>query len=368
MPERLIVLTAGGTGGHVFPAEALAEELLRRGYRLTLITDRRGHAYRGALGQIPTIRIRAGGIAGLGIVGKLTSAFALVAGLFQARGLLKSLEPAAVVGFGGYAAFPTMFAAQQLKIPTLVHEQNAVLGRANRALAPGIKRIATSFDKVRFVGRHSNRAVFTGMPVRPAVAAMRQKPYPALDGKIRLLVIGGSQGARVLSEVVPVALARLPEALRGRLQVSQQCRPEDIELVRAAYAGTGIDVTLQSFFDDVPERLAAAHLVIARSGASTVSELTAVGRPAILVPYPHATDDHQTDNAKAVEAAGAAWLVPQPEFTVETLSARLEALLSQPEELATAAGRARAAGVPDAASRLADIVAALAGKSEGVSP
>ncbi len=363
---RLIALTAGGTGGHVFPAEALAQELLHRGYRLALITDHRGRSYAGTLGQLQTFRISAGGIAGLGLLGKLSSACALVAGLVQARRLLRALKPAAAVGFGGYAAFPTMFAAGRLGVPAVVHEQNAVLGRANRMLASRVARIATSFDQVRFLGASADRAVPTGMPVRPAVAAMRDVPYPALDQRIRLLIIGGSQGARVLSEVVPAALARLPEALRARLDVSQQCRPEDIEGVRAAYAGTGIAATLQSFFDDVPQRLAAAHLVIARSGASTVAELTAVGRPAILVPYPHATDDHQTDNAKAVAASGAAWLMPQSEFTIENLAARLQTLLSQPEHLAAAAGCARAAGTPDAAIRLADLVETLMHKHEEV--
>lgn len=364
MPEApLIVLTAGGTGGHVFPAEALAEELLRRGCRLALVTDRRGHAYGGALGSLQTFRIRAGGLAGRGVLGTLKGAAELVVGLFQARRLLKTLRPAAVVGFGGYASVPAVFAAIQLKIPTAIHEQNAVLGRANRLVAPSVKRIAKSFADTRFIGRDSNRAVLTGMPVRPAVAAMRDQPYPALglDAPLRLLVMGGSQGARVLSQVVPAALAALPASLRARIELSQQCRPEDLDAVRAAYDGTGIRVELASFFADVPQRLAAAHLVITRSGASTVGELTAVGRPAILVPYLHATDDHQTANAKAMEAAGAAWLMPQPSFTVEALRMRLESLLSQPAALIAAAEGARAAGIPDAASRLADVAEQLAG-------
>lgn len=357
MPEpRLIVLTAGGTGGHVFPAEALAGELARRGFRLALITDRRGHAYRGALADIPTHRIRAGGIAGRGILSKAWSLFEIVIGLVQARALLRRMRPAAVVGFGGYASAPAMLAATRLGIPTAVHEQNAVLGRANRLLARSVSRIATSFAETR----HAGRAVLTGMPVRPPVAALACAPYPAFDGAIRLVVIGGSQGARVLSEVVPAALARLPEDLRRRIEVSQQCRPEDLEAVRAAYAGTGIAATLESFFGDIPERLAKAHLAIARSGSSTVAELQVIGRPAILVPYPFATDDHQTANAQAVAAAGGGWLVPQPEFTAETLAARLAALLDSPESLAEAAAHARAAGMPDAAARLADLVEAIA--------
>ena len=203
----------------------------------------------------------------------------------------------------------------------------------------------------------------TGMPVRAAIARLRDTPYPALgdSGPIRLLVLGGSQGARILSEVIPAALAALPEAVRTRLQVAQQCRPEDLEMVRAAYAGTGIDATLDSFFADVPERMSQAHLVIARSGASTVAELTALGRPAILVPYPHAIDDHQTANARAVDEAGGAWLMPQPAFTSDALAGRLDSLFTQPGTLARAAGCARAAGRPDAAALLADLVAALPG-------
>lgn len=359
----LILLAAGGTGGHVFPAEALAAELLRRGYRLALVTDRRGKAYGGTLGELTTWRIRAGGLAGRGVVGLVKGAFDLLLGLVQARRLLKRLRPAAVIGFGGYAAFPTVFAAQQLRIPAALHEQNAVLGRANRAVANGCRRIATSYADVRFLGALANRATLTGMPVRPAVAAMRSHAYqpPLAGGPLRLLVLGGSQGARILSEVIPAALARLPADLRERLHVAQQCRPEDLDAVRAAYAGTGIDADLESFFSDVPERLADAHLVICRSGASTMAELTAIGRPAILVPYPHAIDDHQTANAEALDAVGGAIVMPQTGFTAETLAARLDGLLTDPEALADMATRARAAGHPDAAERLADLVAALAG-------
>jgi UDP-N-acetylglucosamine--N-acetylmuramyl-(pentapeptide) pyrophosphoryl-undecaprenol N-acetylglucosamine transferase len=359
----LIVLAAGGTGGHVFPAEALAAELLRRGFRLALITDRRGKAYGGALGEVTTHRISAGGLAGRGVLGLIGGAVELVVGLFQARRLLKQLRPAAVVGFGGYAAFPTMFAARQLRIPTALHEQNAVLGRANRAVAPGCRRICTAYPAVKFLGKLANRATLTGMPVRPAVAGMRDRPYqpPADHGPLRLLVLGGSQGARVLSQVIPAALARLPQELRERLHIAQQCRPEDLEAVRAAYAGAGIDAELESFFSDVPERLADAHLVICRSGASTMGELTVIGRPSILVPYPHAIDDHQTANAQSLDAAGGAILMPQSAFTAEALAARLQALLANPQALADMADRARAAGHPDAAVRLADVAATLAG-------
>lgn len=362
----LILLTAGGTGGHVFPAEALAAELAGRGYGLALVTDRRGQAYGGALGAIDTHRIAAGGIAGRGIAAKVGAVLELGLGVIQARRLLKRLRPAVVVGFGGYASVPAMVAAALTGCPSVIHEQNAVLGRANRLLAGTVRRIATSFGEVSHMDeRLKGKIVHTGMPVRAAVAALRDAPYPPLDdaSPISLLVLGGSQGARVLSEVVPAALARLPESIRTRLSVSQQCRPEDLDAVRAAYAGSGITTTLESFFHDVPERLAAAHLVIARAGASTVAELTALGRPAILVPYPHAIDDHQTANAHALDEAGGGWLMPQDAFTPETVAARLQSLFTQPGTLARAAGCARAAGRPNAAARLADAVIDLFARS-----
>ncbi|HLN24026.1 MAG TPA: undecaprenyldiphospho-muramoylpentapeptide beta-N-acetylglucosaminyltransferase [Patescibacteria group bacterium] len=360
--RKLIVLTAGGTGGHVFPAEALAAELLDRGYELALVTDRRGQAYGGTLGRLTTYRISAGGIAGRGLAARLRGVAELGVGCLQARLLLRRLKPAAVIGFGGYASIPAMMAATSAGFATALHEQNAVLGRANRLLAPRVTRIATCYAELsHLVPAWKAKVVQTGMPVRVAVAAMRERDYPAItdNGPVKLLVLGGSQGARILSEVVPAALALLPDRLRARVVISQQCRPEDIDSVRAAYAGTGIDATLESFFHDVPERLADAHLVIARSGASTVGELTALGRPAILVPYPHAIDDHQTANAHAVDEVGGGWLIPQTAFSPETLAARLESLFALPGSLTRAAACARTAGVPDAAARLADLVGSL---------
>lgn len=368
MSAPLIVLAAGGTGGHVFPAEALAGELLGRGHRAVLITDRRGRAYGGALGQLTTYRINAGGVAGRGVLGRLRGLLEVGVGFFQARSLLRRLRPALVIGFGGYAAVPTVAAAAQARLATAIHEQNAVLGRANRLLASRVDRIATSFREVRLLAA-AGKTTLTGMPVRPAIAALRDAAYaaPGADGPLRLLVLGGSQGARVFSEVVPAALERLPADLRSRLDVCQQCRPEDLEAVQAAYARLGIAATLASFFRDVPERLAAAHLVIARSGASTVAELTAAGRPAILVPYPFAIDDHQTANAQAIDEAGGAWLIPQPSFTAEALAARLEALFATPGTLSLAAARAFDAGRPDAAARLADMVTEMIGHHQEIS-
>jgi UDP-N-acetylglucosamine--N-acetylmuramyl-(pentapeptide) pyrophosphoryl-undecaprenol N-acetylglucosamine transferase len=357
---RLIVLAAGGTGGHVFPAEALAQELLAQGHRLALITDKRGTGYTGTLGLIDTYHIRGQGIAGQGLVGKLKGVIALGAGVLDARRLLHELKPAAVVGFGGYASAPTVVAATQLGIPTVIHEQNAVLGRANRLLARRVNRVCTSFDLARPAPAQAT-VIRTGLPVRPAVAAMRNTPYatPDADGPFRIVVMGGSQGARIFSDVIPAAVRLLPESFRKRLEISQQCRPEELDRTHAAYADTGAHVELRCFFDNVPVLMANAHLLITRSGASTVAEATVVGRPSLLVPYPFAADDHQTANAQAVDAAGGAWMIRQPFFTPEDLAQRLNAFAVAPYSLAAAATAAAAFAVPDAAHRLADVVTTL---------
>jgi UDP-N-acetylglucosamine--N-acetylmuramyl-(pentapeptide) pyrophosphoryl-undecaprenol N-acetylglucosamine transferase len=361
MSGLLIALAAGGTGGHVFPAEALAGELMARGHRLVLFTDRRGKEFGGALGSLATLPIRSGGIAGRGIGQRIAAIFDLVIGFFQARAKLKELRPAAVVGFGGYASVPPMLAAIQLGLPSVIHEQNAVLGRANRLLASRARMIATSFAETSETPSEAARVSHIGMPVRPNVVSLRALPYPAIgEAGINLLVTGGSQGARILSEVLPKAIAALPHELRQRLSIVQQCRPEDIEAVREEYSKLAVKAELSHFFADLPERLAASHLVICRAGASTMAELTVVGRPAILVPYMHAIDDHQTANAHALEAAGGGWLIPQESFTAESLSARLASLLASPGTLERAALCAKTAGRPDAVARLADLVLASA--------
>jgi UDP-N-acetylglucosamine--N-acetylmuramyl-(pentapeptide) pyrophosphoryl-undecaprenol N-acetylglucosamine transferase len=360
--NRLVVLAAGGTGGHVFPAEALAAELAGRGFDLALITDRRGGAFGTALDSIETHRIRAGGIAGKGLFARIDSALELAMGTVQARRLLKRLNPAVVIGFGGYASVPTMLAASIGRRATAIHEQNAVLGRANRLLATRVDRIATSFDaSVGVPAEAASKVVHTGMPVRPTVTAVRDRSYPAIreSGPLNLLILGGSQGAHVFSEVLPATVGRLPEALRPRLRIAQQCRPEDIDETAAAYGRMGMEAELATFFDDVPDRLADAHLLIGRAGASTVAEIAAVGRPAILVAYPFAIDDHQAANAHAVDEAGAGWLMPQDAFTPETLAARLQSLIELPATLEKAAAAARASGRHDAAARLADMVCDL---------
>ncbi len=357
---HLIALAAGGTGGHVFPAEALAQELLNLGHRLVLITDNRGAAYGGTLGQLETLRVNAGAIAGRSLLGRASAMANLGLGYFQARQHLMHLRPAAVVGFGGYAAAPTVLAASNLRIATVIHEQNAVLGRANRMLAGRVQRICTSFDLVEPPPAGAT-VIRTGNPVRPSIAAVRNTPYiaPAQTGPFRMLVLGGSQGARIFSDVIPAAVAKLPRSLARRLEIAQQCRPEDLERVEAAYAPLGLKTQLSHFFDNVPQLLANAHLMITRSGASTVGEITVAGRPAVLVPYPFAADDHQTANAKALVEKHGAWLMPQDDFTPATLAAQLTQFLTKPELLADVAAASSAFGTPDAASRLAAVVTAL---------
>jgi UDP-N-acetylglucosamine--N-acetylmuramyl-(pentapeptide) pyrophosphoryl-undecaprenol N-acetylglucosamine transferase len=368
MPQMasLIVLTAGGTGGHVFPAEALAGELVRRGFHLALITDARGDSYGGILGDVDTYRVRAGGVAGKGVLAKIRSVLELIVGTWQARGLLKKLKPKAVVGFGGYASVPTMLAACSGDYKTALHEQNAVLGRANRLLATRVDRIATSFENIQGIPVEAkSKVVRTGMPVRDMVITCASQPYPALapDTPVRIMVMGGSMGARVMSDVVPAAIAQLPETLRQRLHITQQCRPEDIERVKTAYANMGVTVELDRFFSDIPERLAASHLLIARSGASTVAEVTVIGRPSVLVPYPHAIDNHQDRNAHAVDEAGAGWLIPETSFSPELLAKRLQALVEMPATLNNAAECSKAIGRADAVKELADLVCQLMGEN-----
>lgn len=364
MSARTIVLAAGGTGGHMFPADALARELQDRGHRLVLATDKRGAGQGQTLASLETHVVRAGTVAGAGVGRKVGGLMNVVAGVFQARALLPRLQPHAVVGFGGYPSLPTMLAAARLGTPAAIHEQNAVLGRVNRLLVSKVAAVALSFsDTERLDADARARRVVTGNPVRPEVVGYRDQAYrgPDATSPVRLLVFGGSQGARIFGQVVPVALAKLDSDLKARLHVVQQCRPEDLETVRAAYAEIGIEAELAPFFGDLPQRMAAAHLTIARAGASTVFELAAMGRPALLVPLPHAADDHQTANANAFSETGAGWTISQASFTPDELYGRLNALLSVPHYLEQAAAAARRFGDPGAAGRLADLVESLAG-------
>lgn len=357
--RRLVVLATGGTGGHLFPAAALAEVLAQRACALALFTDRREAKLPPALAGLPIERLPAKGVAGRGLPGRVLAVGELAYGTWKAMRRLRHYRPAAVVGFGGYASVPTVLAAARIGIPTILHEQNAVIGRANRVAVGKARAICTSFEVVAGLAADvGSRTIRTGNPVRAAIAALRDQPYPTPipGGPLSLFVTGGSQGARVFGEVVPAAVALLPEAQRRRLAIVQQCRPEQIEAARGAYAAAGVAAELAPFFPDMAERLAAAHLMIGRSGASTVAELAAAGRPAVLVPYPYAIDDHQTANAQAMAAAGGAWLMPQDSFTPHALAATLERLLGQPQTLVEAAACARALGVVDAAERLAGVV------------
>jgi UDP-N-acetylglucosamine--N-acetylmuramyl-(pentapeptide) pyrophosphoryl-undecaprenol N-acetylglucosamine transferase len=362
--ERIkVVLAAGGTGGHVFPAQALAAQLLERGIEPVLFSDRRGESFDE---DMQVRRIRGGAIAGKTLWERLRSFAALGAGSLQAGWALGRFSPEAVVGFGGYASVPTVLAASVGVVPTIIHEQNAILGRANRMLARRAGRIATAFEGVSGLPRGTDhKLVRTGMPVRAAFARLRDRAYrpPEPGGPIRLLVLGGSQGARVFSEVVPAAIDRLNARWRSRLVVTQQCRPENLAAVEDSYRKIGISAELSSFFDDVPQRLAAAHLLISRAGASTVAEMTTIGCPALLVPYPYAADDHQTANAQAVVQADGGWLVAQDDFSPEQLSARLDELFGYPEALSAAAAGSRSAGFDRATARLADLVLEVIGTS-----
>lgn len=355
---QTVVLAAGGTGGHIFPAQALAEELTARGYHVVLVTDKRFEKYTSAFTNVDIRIIRSGSMSG-GALRRVLNIGNILLGVLQARRFLKALKPVAVVGFGGYPSFPTMVAATSLKLYTLLHEQNSVLGRANRVLAKRVSKIATSFTHTSHVPEEAqHKLVFTGNPVRLGIRALHDVPYPELseDGKIYLLIMGGSQGATVFSRIVPEAIRLLPPALRSRLRLDQQCRQADIAAVRDAYSEMGVNANCATFFNDVPARLASAHLVIGRAGASTVAELLVAGRPAILVPYPQAMDDHQRYNANTVEDAGGGWLMPEDGFTAEALSDKLEHFLTLPSALSKAAQNARKAGHPEAAQLLAQLV------------
>ncbi len=356
-----IAIAAGGTGGHFFPAEALAATLIARGRRVVLLTDARSGGLKSAVFAGGETHVLPGaGIAGRSLVQAFKAVLSLAAGVFRARSVLSRLGAGALVGFGGYPCVPPLVAIRLLRRrpAVILHEQNAVLGRANRSQAATANCLALSFaGTTRVPG--GTRTEVTGNPVRPAIAALAGAAYPAIGETFSLLILGGSLGARVFSDVVPEAVLALPAALRARVRVTQQCRPEDLERVRAAYASAGVQADLAAFFGDVADRLRDAHLVIARAGASTVSELAVVGRPAILVPLPTAIDDHQTGNARALADAGGAWLMPQTAFTAAALTAKLTDLLNDPTALATAAAAARTQARPDAAAALADLVESL---------
>lgn len=361
--SRHFVLAAGGTGGHLLPAFALATELERRGHHVALVTDERGAKIPGKPSFLPAHVLPAGRL-GKNPIALAKGLAAIWRGRAMALRLFESFQPACVVGFGGYPALPALLAARAAKIPTVIHEQNAVLGRVNRLLAKRVDAIATAYMEVeRLDPKLWAKVHRVGNPVRAEVLALRGEPFPSFsdDSLFRVLVTGGSQGASILSEVVPDGLAMLPPALRHRLQVTQQCRPEDLEAVRARYAGHQIPAELGTYFEDMATRLAETHLFIGRSGASTIAELTAVGRPAILVPLPIATDDHQAVNAREMVKAGGARAIRQSGFTPKELAKQIQTMALNPASLANAAHAAWNCGLPNAVSDLADLVEGFGG-------
>ncbi|MFD1696487.1 undecaprenyldiphospho-muramoylpentapeptide beta-N-acetylglucosaminyltransferase [Roseibium aestuarii] len=359
---KTILLTAGGTGGHLFPAQALASELQRRGHVVELATDERADKYGSAFPARAVHLIASETLRGKSPLKLAKTAWSLLRGTWQARRVIKRLKPDVVVGFGGYPTFPPMFAARLTGTPSILHEANGVMGRANVMLAGGVTAVATSLPLAHVADEIKKRSVETGNPVRDAVIEVAATPYPALGGEgvINLLVFGGSQGARFFSDCVPQALALMPDHLRKRIWLVQQCRPEDLERVREIYHAAGVEAELHSFFTDMPARIAQAHLVVSRSGASTISELSVIGRPAILVPLPGAIDQDQLANAVGLANAGAAWPIAQNELTPERLAVELTHLFENPDQLKAAAAAALSQGKPDAVRRLADLVERVA--------
>lgn len=363
-PERHFILAAGGTGGHVVPAHAVGEALRARGHLVSLVTDERTLNLPGLFAHVPRHVIDSGSPGRGGVRGLLSMVPRILAGRAAALRLFDTYPPSAVIGFGGYPSLPAVLAALRLKLPTLVHEQNAVLGRVNRLLARRVDAIATSFsdvDKVPPSARH--KVTLTGNPVREEVLALRDEPFPDLkdDSILRILVVGGSQGARVLSDVVPQAMTLLPASLRRRLQITQQCREEDLDKVRAVYSTNDIPASLATYIEDMDERLRWSHLVIARAGASTLTELAAAGRPSILVPLPGATDNHQAHNCRELVEAGGARMIPERAFSPQELAKQVQKIALTPGALANAAARAHGCGRPAATARLADLAERLAG-------
>jgi len=364
MAEGGVLVAAGGTGGHLFPAEALAAALARRNVSVGLLTDARAARHAGAFPPQAIHVIPSATIRGRDPLSLAKTASLLGYGVVKAWLMLPRLRPAIVVGFGGYPSVPPLLAASLRGIPTLIHEQNAVMGRANRMLASRVRAIATGFAGV--LNREpslSAKATHTGNPVRPAVIAAAATPYPPLDagGTLRLLVFGGSQGARVMADIVPPAIEKLDPTVRARLHIVQQARDEDFPRVRDAYARLGVAADVAPFFNDLPARMAASHLIVSRSGASTVAELSAIGRPGILVPLPHALDQDQRANAGVLMEAGGAIRLEQADFTPERLAAEVATLAGEPGRLADMAAAAKAAGILNAADRLADLVLRVGG-------
>lgn len=355
--KPLIILTAGGTGGHVFPAESLAEELLRRGYRLALVTDSRGKDnYQGKLSEIPNYSVCSGALVGKSKLFKIKSLIKTCWGVVQSAYILFTRKPACVIGFGGYASFPCSMAAILLGIDLIIHEQNSVMSRTNRFLSKYAALIAQSFRNAKYTPPHI-KTILTGMPIRTAIADLNKQTYPEIkDGHYNLLVIGGSQGAKIFGEVIPEAIRKLPQELQKKLTVTQQCRKADVEDVEPRYQDCACRVNISSFFKNMPELYTTSHLIISRAGASSVFEIAAAGLPSVLIPLPTAADDHQTANARYITGAKGGIAIPQKEFTPEKLASVLTDLFQNPQKLRQMSDNIRWAAITDASQRFADAV------------
>lgn len=357
--KPFVLLATGGTGGHITPAEALAKELLDHGHRVALATDPRAKFFNKRT-DLSVFQVNSAGVSGKGIIGKITATFKLIHGFFQARRLLKQDRPSVVVAFGGYSSIPISLAAHHQGIPLILHEQNGVLGRANRLLLSRASLVATSFPRVLGIPKQQyEKVVLTGNPVRDNIIETSKtasyKP-PLSTDKINIFVVGGSQGARRFAQVVPQAISLLPVELQKRLHIVQQARKENMKPVGDLYHSLGIEVELKEFFENIPRRLSESHLVICRAGAATIAEVLVMGRPAIYVPFPYSIYDHQTINASIAEEAGAGWLIPQTVLNPQGLADLLINFTSNPALLTKAAARAKAISRPDAAKRLAEVV------------
>lgn len=369
MSQNPIILTAGGTGGHIFPSIAVAEELLYRGHTIFFVTDARGLKLSKTSEKILVKSIGASHIHG-NIQLKLKGVFSIAVGLLQAFRIIAQQKPCCVAGFGGYASFPMMFAATLFGLPTLIHEQNAVMGRTNRAFSKKATFIATSFKETSGTDiRNKSKTIVTGNPVRAEFSRIRNNPYPSVRSarqSFRVLILGGSQGTSIFGKVVPKALTTLPARLRQRFSVVQQCRAEDIEKIRSIYLDAGITAELSTFFENVHEHVENSHVIISRSGASTVAELTEAGRPAILVPYPYSTDNHQIGNARQFAETGAGWMISNDSFTEENLVKHIRHLIDEPKRLADAANAARELGGKHSTQGLCDLIETVIKRKKSV--
>ena len=365
MSRGSIMLSAGGTGGHLFPAQALCEELIRRGWDVDLITDTRGNMFGSEFPARKVYKVPAATFKGRSPIEAMGTLGTLGSGFQASYRVMGEAMPSAIVGFGGYPTLAPLLAAIGRGIPSVIHEQNSVMGQANRFLAPMVKAIACSFENTKYLeGKLLPKARLTGTPLRAAVHALRNIPYrpPSSVDQLNLLVFGGSQGAKYFSDIVPQALPMLSPGMRDRLFVMQQCREEDIDRVFDTYEAAGVAAELATFFEDLPSRMSNSHLVIARSGATTVAELCALARPAIMVPLPHAKDNDQLENAKRLEAVGGCWCLPQETLTAETLAAHVRQLFENPSALATAASNAHTLANYRAVENLAELIEELADK------